>query len=126
MTSLEQMSVGEAISSLRDIVFILGILLFGWKIRGWVQPGIDFFKRANRFFDIGEQHIQRVESGMQMLLNNHLTHIQSDLGHISGRSRRDSAFTTDTHEEPVEVEYASSKQETTDSDGDSGTRTREA
>ena len=103
MTPLSQMSVGELLSSLRDITLILSMLTIGWKARAWIQPGIDFFKRANKFFDLGEAHIQRVESGMQILLNNHLSHIQSDLGHLSGREPRQSAYTVDCHSEPEET-----------------------
>lgn len=88
-TPLTQMTVGELLSSLRDITLIFSMLTVGWKVRAWVQPGIDFFKRANKFFDLGEAHIQRVEAGMNVLLNNHLHHIQSDLGHLSGRQPRD-------------------------------------
>lgn len=91
MIPISQMQVGELISSVRDMVFVLGVPYLGWKARAWVQPGIDFFKRANKFFDLGETHMQKVEVGMQVLLNNHLSHIQSDLGHISGRQPRDLA-----------------------------------
>jgi hypothetical protein len=119
MTPFSQMSVGEFISSIRDIIFIFGTLTVGWKVRSWVQPVFDFFKRTNEFFDLSEAHIKRVESGMQVLLNNHLSHIQSDLGHLSGREPRHSSYSTDSHEEMPEATYASSKQETTDSDGNS-------
>lgn len=88
MTPISQMTVGELISSIRDLTVILGTLTIGWKVRSWVQPLVDFFKRANTFFDMGEKHIQRVEAGMNVLLNNHLHHIQADLGHISGRDMR--------------------------------------
>lgn len=97
MIPISQMTVGELLSSLRDTIFIFGVPYLGWKARGWVQPGIDFFKRANKFFDLGEAHIRRVESGMQVLLNNHLSHIQSDLGHLSGREPRGSVYLQDEH-----------------------------
>ena len=101
-TPISQMNVGELISSLRDLIFILGMLTVGWKVRAWVQPVIDFFHRANEFFDRSEVHIQRVESGMQMLLNNHLSHIQSDLGHISGREVRGAVYAVDSHDDKPE------------------------
>lgn len=88
MTPFSQMSVGDLISSLRDITLILTTLTVGWKLRSWVQPVIDFVKRADRFFTLGEAHIIRVEDGMNKLLNNHLDHIQADLGHLSGREVR--------------------------------------
>jgi hypothetical protein len=103
MTPFSQLPLGEVISSLRDVIFILGVLTIGWKIRAWLQPVIEFFKRANEFFDRSEAHIDKVESGMQVLLNNHLSHIQSDLGHLSGREIRGSAYTVDQHfEDPLD------------------------
>jgi len=104
MIPLSQMQVGELISTIRDAVFILGVPYLGWRARAWVQPGIDFFKRANKFFELGETHMQKVEAGMQVLLNNHLSHIQSDLGHISGREPRESIYAQDLHvDEPTET-----------------------
>jgi hypothetical protein len=88
VTPLTQMTVGEALSSIRDIALICGMVIAGWKARSWIQPFLDTVKKANKFFDAGEKHMQIVESGMQMLLNNHLHHIESDLGHISGRQVR--------------------------------------
>lgn len=124
MTPLSQMTIGELISTIRDTVFILGVPYLGWKARSWIQPAIDFFKRANSFFDLSEAHIRRVESGMRVLLNNHLSHIQSDLGHISGRVPRGFAYTSDMEgdrpDEMLEAQHASSEQETANSDGNSG------
>jgi len=78
MTPIGQIPIGEAISSIRDIVVVIGVLTFGWKIRGWVQPGIDFFKMATLF-------MVDMRRDMHTLLNNHLLHIESDLRHMSGR-----------------------------------------
>lgn len=103
MTPLSQMTLGELLSNLRDITVILGTLTIGWKLRSWLQPLYDFFKRANKFFELSESHIQRVESGMQVLLNNHLSHIQSDLGHISGREPRTAMFAQDSHDDKSDV-----------------------
>lgn len=78
MTPISQMPVGEVISSIRDITFVLGILYTGWKARAWVQPIITFFDNANAF-------MVDTRKDLQMLLNNHLTHIEADLRHMSGR-----------------------------------------
>lgn len=78
MTPISQMTIGEAISSIRDITLVFGVLVIGWKARSWVQPAIDFFNNANTFmFD--------VRRDMQTLLTNHLSHIEADLKHMSGR-----------------------------------------
>jgi len=73
------MTVGEAISSVRDLAFIVGTLTFGWKARDWFQPVFDFFKRANH-------HMDFMESSVNVLLTNHMAHIQADLEVIAGRS----------------------------------------
>jgi hypothetical protein len=108
MTPLSEMNVGELISNLRDITITVATLTIGWKARSWIQPIVEFFKRANEFFDRSEAHIQKVESGMQVLLNNHLSHIQSDLGHISGRELRGSAYTSDAHCSPADTDNSDS------------------
>jgi hypothetical protein len=88
MTPIGQMTIGEAIASLRDISFICGTVYLGWKIRSWLQPLFDFFREASSFFRIARIHMTQMEMGMDTLLGNHLHHIQADLGHISGRERR--------------------------------------
>lgn len=80
MTPISQMTVGEAISSIRDITLVAGVLILGWKARSWVQPVIDFFDNANKFM-VDMRH------DMQTLLNNHLSHIESDLRHMTSRNR---------------------------------------
>jgi hypothetical protein len=73
------MTVGEAVSTLRDITIIVGLVLSGWKARDWFQPVFDFFKNANQF-------MVDMRRDMQTLLTNHLSHIESDLRHMTGRT----------------------------------------
>jgi hypothetical protein len=69
------MTLGELVSTLKDGAFLVGILLAGWKARGLVQPMIDFFRRALSFMDSTETKLGRLDSGMNMLLTNHLSHL---------------------------------------------------
>lgn len=85
MFNLNTITVGDAVSTLRDIGFLIALVVIGWKSRSWVQPGVEFFKRANNFFSLGEEHMRLMEINMQTLLNNHLSHIESDLKRLSGR-----------------------------------------
>lgn len=79
------MTVADAASTLRDIGILTGLVISGWKARSWFQPIVEFFKRANNFFTLGEHHMMRMEKNMDTLLTNHLSHIESDLKRISGR-----------------------------------------
>ncbi len=72
------LTVGAVISAIRDIGFIAGLVVFGWKVRDWVQPLVKFFERADKHMDI-------MESGMNALLTNHLKHIETDLRTLTGR-----------------------------------------
>jgi hypothetical protein len=71
MINLSAISIGEALSSLRDLIFIIGLSFLGWRARSYMQPVFDFFKRANHHMDI-------VETGMNTLLTNHMHHLQAD------------------------------------------------
>lgn len=78
-------SVGQIVAVLRDGAFIGGMCIFGWKARSWFQPIFDFFKRANDFMTSMEEKTDRIDTGMQTLLTNHLSHIELDLKTMSGR-----------------------------------------
>jgi hypothetical protein len=91
MIPIGQMPFGEVISSVRDVVVVFTVLTFGWKVRSWVQPAIDFFDNANQF-------MADTRKDMQTLLNNHLSHIESDLRHMSGRSHEHVDSLADTSE----------------------------
>lgn len=72
------MTVGQAISHIRDIVVIAGVLSTGWKLRGYLQKLLDF---GNRCYE----HMTYMEAGLNTLLNNHMKHIEADLKTIAGR-----------------------------------------
>jgi len=78
MTNLGSMSLGEFVSTVRDVLFFIGLSIAGWKARSLVQPLIDLFKRANEFFDRSETHYTTMETQMDLLLNNHLSHLHQD------------------------------------------------
>lgn len=92
MVHLDSVSVGEFVSTVRDIGFFIGLCVIGWKARGLVQPGIELYKRAIKFFDgfeerystaqdffnRSETHYLTMERQMDLLLNNHLSHLAND------------------------------------------------
>lgn len=92
MGGFTQMPVGELVTTVRDVVFFISILVAGWKLRAVVQPAIDFLVTAKDTMSRANEHMDVMEAGMQTLLSNHLTHIEADLGRLSGRR------STDTHE----------------------------
>lgn len=78
-----QMTVGQLVTMLRDGSILVSILVFGWKARDLVQPPIDFFKQAKMMFERATKHMDTMEAGMNILLTNHLTHIQGDLNKLA-------------------------------------------
>lgn len=85
MTNLGNMSVGEFVSTLRDAGFFIGILIAGWKARSLIQPLVDMFERANKFFDRSESFYNGMEIQMNTLLNNHLSHLHQDKKELNSK-----------------------------------------
>ena len=79
------MTVGELFSTLRDAGFFVGLCVVGWKARGLIQPLINFFERAQKHMDVVEVGVGNLQTGMNTLLTNHLSHIEQDLKTLSGR-----------------------------------------
>lgn len=78
MIPIDQMTIGQLASTLRDLTAVVSMVVIGWKTRDWFQPIFDFFKRANNF-------MTSMERNMDILLNNHMRHIESDVRRMSGR-----------------------------------------
>lgn len=87
-------TIGQVVSTLKDGAFFVGILIFGWKARALFEPVLRFFTRVN-------VHMDTMEHGMSVILNNHLNHIEADLKAISGRRHAYS----DVNESPIESTY---------------------
>lgn len=86
MIDFSVVTVSQLLSGARDIVLIVGTLGIGWKLRAWVQPGIDFFKEVKSHLVKSSAHMQTMERQMALLLSNHLAHIEADLKSLSGRT----------------------------------------
>lgn len=71
-------SLGEIASAIKDLGFLAGFAVAGWKLRDFIQPGLDFFKKTNIFFERSEKHYSTMESQMEVLLGNHLSHLAHD------------------------------------------------
>ena len=75
-------SITEYIAALRDIAFVSGLFILGWKGRAWIQPAFEFFERANKHMDLVEENIISMNKGMNLLLDNHLAHMQKSLDQL--------------------------------------------
>lgn len=85
MLNPSQWTIGELSSAVKDYGFLASSVYAIWKLRGAVQPCIDMFKKASAFFDKvdeqmarGNSHMQKMEEGMDTLLNNHLSHLKTE------------------------------------------------
>jgi hypothetical protein len=72
-----KLTIGELASSLRDLGFFVTLCIGGWKARALVQPAIDFFQDARQFMKRGNKHMLKMETSMNMLLTNHLSHLKN-------------------------------------------------
>ena len=83
-----QLTLQEVIALIRDICFV-GALLFGvFKLGLWLKPAIDFFSEAKVFMGEVRQHMASVESNLNLLLTNHLPHLQQEIEKLSRLSER--------------------------------------
>jgi hypothetical protein len=78
-TQTVQLDVSQFIAALRDIAFVVGLSVMGWKARTVAQPVYNFFTRADKHMDRVEIGLSNMEKGMQILLENHMTHVQNSL-----------------------------------------------
>lgn len=72
------LTLGQISSAVRDFTVVGILLTTAWKARGWYEHAVNFFTRFNK-------HMDAMESGMNTLLTNHLTHIEADLAKLTGR-----------------------------------------
>ena len=73
-----QLTLGQVSGTLRDFTVVGLLLTLAWKSRGVYELVRGFFKRVTTHMDV-------MENGMNVLLTNHLSHIEEDLKVISGR-----------------------------------------
>ena len=66
------LTIGQAIAVARDISFVAGVLITGFKVRGWFQPMVTFFQDAKEFMKVSKEHQAEMATGMKTLLNNHI------------------------------------------------------
>ncbi len=90
-----KMTVGDLLGTIRDGAFVLGLVFGVWKARGAIQPAIDFFKDAKATMVRGREHMDTMEqgmadlqSGLALVLTNHLPHIQREMTGIKKHHMR--------------------------------------
>jgi hypothetical protein len=74
-------TLGQMASTLRDFTVVGFLLASAWRLRGAWELGKKFFERWT-------SHMNRMETGMDVLLHNHLRHIQDDLSKMTHRQVR--------------------------------------
>src|SRR5271154_2153257 len=75
---LQQINIGEVISSLRDLSIFGIVITFVWKARGVYETVQSFFTRVIK-------HMDTMEEFAQVAVKNHLQHMERDLRVLAGR-----------------------------------------
>lgn len=73
---IDQVTLGQLFSYGRDLAVAGTVISVGWKIRGG-------WEEIRRFIERITEHMEKVEGGMQVLLDNHLIHMQDTLDRIA-------------------------------------------
>lgn len=84
MSGFGSMPLDDVLGFFRDIALIFGVVVIGWKVHAVVQPIVDFFKLAIKTMKRAEKHMDAMEEGMTLLLENHLKHIHAELKKHNG------------------------------------------
>jgi hypothetical protein len=88
-------TLAQAVSVARDISFVAGVLVMGYKVRGWIQPAVEFFSDARKFMTDMDVSVKKIDGAVNLLLTNHLTHVDQKLDKIieitvqANKDRRD-------------------------------------
>lgn len=77
--SVGSLTLAQLSGFLRDTAVIVFLCVLGWHARGG-------FQKISAFFDRVEKHMDTMESFAQVMLANHLSHIEADLKKIVGRT----------------------------------------
>jgi hypothetical protein len=75
-------TVGQAVAVARDVSFVAGVLIAGFKVRSWLQPLVDFFSDAKKFMSEVRLHMTATELSMNVLLTNHIPHLEDQVKKI--------------------------------------------
>jgi hypothetical protein len=106
MVDLSALTVGQVSSAVRDFA-IVGTLVTGvWKTRGIYEAISRFFERTSKHMDVTENGMISIQTSMNTLLTNHLSHIEADLRTLSGRRESHVASLADDVDPLLERPYA--------------------
>lgn len=79
MSVINQLSVGEVVSTFRDVLTILGIVVVGWKARDIFQDAKEFFADIKEFIKDSRSFMDRMDKVANVAVNNHLRHIEESV-----------------------------------------------
>ena len=83
-----QLTLGQVSSVLRDFTVVGVLLTVAWKSRGVYEKARGFFERLTNHMDSTEKDMQTLLGSMDVLVSNHLTHIERDLKIMARRQVR--------------------------------------
>jgi len=92
MQPLSQINIGQIISYARDLSIAATVIAVGWKILraisgiAWKARGI--WEEIQTFIHRITQHMETMENGMKVVLENHLTHIEDHLANLAVSASR--------------------------------------
>lgn len=72
-------TLGQVSSFVRDFSIIGTLAVVVWKARG-------IYESVTKFFDRTSRHMDVMENGMNVLLTNHLPHLEAELKLLSNKS----------------------------------------
>ena len=75
-----QLTLGQVSGTLRDLTVVGTLLMIAWKSRGLYDSAKAFFIRLTTHMDV-------MEKGMEVLLTNHMTHIEQYMKNLSEPKR---------------------------------------
>ena len=77
-----EVTLQQAVAVARDVSFVAGVLITGFKVRGWLQPTLQFFSDARKFMTDMDASVKKIDSSVNLLLTNHLMHVDEKLDKI--------------------------------------------
>lgn len=114
-----QVTLGQVSSTIRDLAIIVAVLKVAWSARGMYGEAMDFIKRLKRFMVRMEKNTKATNAKLDLLLSNHLPHLQAELSKMSSGCLEEVVTETQSEKEAGESYYASGIESARHRDGDS-------
>lgn len=80
-----QLTIGQVSSTIRDFTIVAVLLRLAWGARGAYSAAMEFIQRLKRFMVRMEKNSKLTNAKLDLLLSNHLKHIEGDLAVLAER-----------------------------------------